>query len=145
RAGYNNANPAKVVEFVEWAEENFPADNTMLVLWDHGNGWHVGGEGADRGGASLHDGSVEQQAGLRRAPFNGSRFHVRSLGPLTHEKNGRSGSGVLGDDSDGEWQLTSNEAIINALGERRFDILAFDACNMAHSECLYEYAEIADW
>jgi hypothetical protein len=26
-------------DFVEWGMDNFPADNNILILWDHGGGW----------------------------------------------------------------------------------------------------------
>lgn len=29
-----------LVDFVRWAHENYPAEHYMLVLWDHGSGWH---------------------------------------------------------------------------------------------------------
>jgi hypothetical protein len=45
RAGYNSADPANLANFITWAEANFPAQHTMLVLWDHGNGWLPGDDG----------------------------------------------------------------------------------------------------
>jgi hypothetical protein len=45
RAGYNSADPANVAAFVDWAEANFPAQHTMLVLWNHGSGWLPGDDG----------------------------------------------------------------------------------------------------
>ena len=35
----NMADPATLTSFVNWATENYPAENYLLVLWDHGNGW----------------------------------------------------------------------------------------------------------
>jgi hypothetical protein len=40
--GYNSARTYSVVQFLEWAEQNFPAQHTMLVLDDHGTGWLPG-------------------------------------------------------------------------------------------------------
>ncbi|MEW5748321.1 MAG: PKD domain-containing protein [Candidatus Thermoplasmatota archaeon] len=31
--------PATLADFVAWASANHPAENYMLVLWDHGGGW----------------------------------------------------------------------------------------------------------
>ena len=29
-----------LVDFVRWAVQNYPAEHYMLVIWDHGSGWH---------------------------------------------------------------------------------------------------------
>ena len=31
-------NPDTLADFIRWGTENYPAEKTMLVLWDHGNG-----------------------------------------------------------------------------------------------------------
>lgn len=31
-----------LIEFGNWAKENFPADNYMLIVWNHGDGWYKG-------------------------------------------------------------------------------------------------------
>ena len=33
------ADPETITSFLIWARENFSADNTVLILWDHGSGW----------------------------------------------------------------------------------------------------------
>ncbi len=43
--------PTVLAEFVLWAEENYPAERTALVLWDHGDGWAFTGSPA-RGAVS---------------------------------------------------------------------------------------------
>jgi len=108
RTGYNSADPANVLAFVEWCETNFPAEHSMLVLWDHGDGWLV------------------------------------STGMAGAGSGDRGTSAILGDDTDGDEEMTNNDAIAAALSEYHFDVLAFDACNMAHLEALYEYRELAD-
>ncbi len=35
----NMGDPGTLVNFVQWARQNFPADHYALVLWDHGGGW----------------------------------------------------------------------------------------------------------
>jgi hypothetical protein len=35
--------PASLTDFIEWAIGNYPADNYVLVLWDHGSGWRNDG------------------------------------------------------------------------------------------------------
>jgi hypothetical protein len=30
----------ELVKFAKWANENYPAKRTFIVVWNHGNGWH---------------------------------------------------------------------------------------------------------
>ncbi|MGQ9535057.1 MAG: clostripain-related cysteine peptidase [bacterium] len=36
--------PNTLANFGTWAKANYPANNYLLVLWDHGDGWREGGE-----------------------------------------------------------------------------------------------------
>jgi len=44
----NMASPENLADFVTWSQENYPADNYMLILSDHGGGWR--GALADQSG-----------------------------------------------------------------------------------------------
>lgn len=48
REGYYSAYTANVVQFVDWAGSNFPADHTALVLFGFGDGWRTWGTGDER-------------------------------------------------------------------------------------------------
>ena len=37
----NHGDPQTLIDFVNWAKENYPADNYALVLWNHGGGWRL--------------------------------------------------------------------------------------------------------
>lgn len=111
-ANYNSADPAHVLEFINWAQTNFPATHNALVLWDHGDGWMPGWKGV----ASLRGWQANRRA-----------------------------SGLLADDRNGAAMLTDNEYIAQVLSGKHFDLLCFDACNMAHIEALYDYRGLADW
>ena len=45
RAGYNSADTVNIEAFLDWADANFPASHTMLVIWNHGDGWLPGSDG----------------------------------------------------------------------------------------------------
>jgi hypothetical protein len=38
--------PAVLADFLAWGAENYPSDHRILVLWDHGDGWSLGPQGA---------------------------------------------------------------------------------------------------
>ncbi len=142
RSGYNSADPDNVRNFVNWCNTNFPAEHSCLVLWDHGNGWRLGGSG-ERPVSSIGPlPEVTRSVNPLSRPLKlRSREELRNQRPAWS----RDASGVLADDSDGPLDLTSNQAIVTALGGLHFDIIAFDACNMGHVESLYEYRNLADW
>jgi hypothetical protein len=35
----NTGDPQNLTEFIIWAEQNYPAENYALILWNHGSGW----------------------------------------------------------------------------------------------------------
>lgn len=44
----NMADPQTLIDFVDWAMTNYPADHYFLALWDHGKGWEgIAVDGAD--------------------------------------------------------------------------------------------------
>jgi hypothetical protein len=51
------ADPETITSFLTWAGDNFPADNTILIMWDHGNGWDKA-DGSDRVGSSRESQAV---------------------------------------------------------------------------------------
>lgn len=57
----------------------------------------------------------------------------------------RQASGILGDYTDGGFVLTDNTGVAQALSGLHFDLLCFDACNMAQIEALYDFRHTADW
>jgi len=130
RAGYDSADPAHLAEFVQWAADNFPADHIILDLWDHGDGWHRSTSGV-----------VDGNAGKDARP----RYPVKRLAKMGLLE-GRHSSGILGDDTDsGTYYLTANDEIVGALSAFHFDMLLFDACNMANVEALFDFRSLCDW
>jgi hypothetical protein len=37
----NHGDPQTLIDFVNWAKENYPAENYALILWNHGGGWRL--------------------------------------------------------------------------------------------------------
>jgi Clostripain family len=130
REGYNSADPAHVAEFVQWAADNFPADHTILCLWNHGDGWHRSTSGV-----------VNANAGKDARPHY-PIARLRKQGVY----RGRQASGILADDTDsGTFYLTTNHSIVDALSGHHFDMVLFDACNMGNLESLFDFRGTCDW
>lgn len=61
----DSGDPSTVEDFVRWGLENWPAQHTMLVLWDHGDGWSFAPEEPETKAISYDDtsGTVLSVAG----------------------------------------------------------------------------------
>ncbi|ALN89090.1 clostripain family protein [Lysobacter gummosus] len=94
-----------LAEFIKWGTEKYPAKRTMLVIWNHGQGF-------------------------RAAPSQKS----------THRS-------VSFDDQTGNALYNADvaAAIKTALGDKKLDIVSFDACLMAMIEPAYELRNRADF
>lgn len=42
--GVDMGSPSTMLDFINWAKTNYPADRYALVVWNHGNGWRRGVE-----------------------------------------------------------------------------------------------------
>ncbi|MBU6996839.1 MAG: hypothetical protein HXS41_11320 [Theionarchaea archaeon] len=108
----NMGNPTTLANFVTWARTNYPADNYLLVLWDHGDGW---------------------KTRLTQITSKGRITSVQKREPL---------KGVCHDDTDGDYLTmpdlrTALDACTGG-GANPLDVIGFDACLMAMLEVNYE-------
>lgn len=56
----------QLVDFANWAQDNYPAKHTFLVVWNHGSGWHnIMNQinGLTRGGIGIQDISSDDRTG----------------------------------------------------------------------------------
>jgi hypothetical protein len=65
--GYDSSHPQHVLEFLQWAQQ-FPAEHSLLVLWDHGNGWRQGW----KEGASARAGASHAPSGMLKDDADGT-------------------------------------------------------------------------
>jgi hypothetical protein len=141
RAGFDSSNPAKLREFVDWVNTNFPAQHSALIVWDHGDGWVVGNKSFS--GLTPQQRKAAKEAAARRL----TQAYQRAYGVNQRKHAGsRRTSGCMVDESDGNNidSLTDNSAIAAALQGCHFDVLGFDACNMGQLEALYDYRNLAN-
>lgn len=138
----DSGDPETLISFCRWAMEDYPADNVMLVLSNHGTG------------------PIDPPSGKVINPselffFNPliNKFELdRSIGFLdlisTMEKEQR---GICWDDSTGNYLTNQKlDAALNTvckecLGNKKFSIIGFDACLMSTIEItniIKKYADI---
>lgn len=108
----NMGNPTTLSNFVNWAQTNYPANNYLLVLWDHGSGWK------------------SQSATITK---KGTVTAIQKEEPV---------KGVCYDDTNNDHLSTPdlNTALntITGAGVNPVDVVGFDACLMAMIEIDYE-------
>ncbi len=112
--GATNMGDAKsLVDFVRWGRKTYPAKRTMLVIWNHGQGWRA-----------------PPEAGVPPAepavPHGGHRY-------VSNDD----------DTGDKLYNRAIQDALADLLGDERIDLLAFDACLMAMIETAYAFRGVA--
>jgi hypothetical protein len=124
------ADPANLADFVRYGKDNYPADNYLLVLWDHGNGWPE----------SL------QQCGRGRDP---NRRDSGSCPRITLDTQGSSALAIMTDWSSGRalgvaggGLKAAMDGVRSVLG-KKVAILGLDACLMQMLEVAYEVKDDA--
>lgn len=118
--GYNPS--AELVNSMQWAVKNYPADHYGLILWDHGSG------------------SLDFAQGSTKTI--GTTWHWLNLLPCY------AGRGILYDDSQKtcltNQGLTSALQTIKKLLGKNLDLIAMDACLMAMVEVSYQMKGLVD-
>jgi hypothetical protein len=112
--GVTNMGDAQtLVDFVRWGRKTYPAKRTMLVIWNHGQGWRAPTEeGVTPAGPAV--------------PHGGHRYVSKD-----------------DDTGDKLYNRAIQDALANLLAGERLDLLAFDACLMAMMETAYAFRGVA--
>lgn len=79
--------PQTLSDFLSWAKDAWPADRTVLILWDHGNGWDQGDGPSD----------PSSKTRVRRSMFNDEDNNGRNAPYLSNHriKNAIQKSGIV--------------------------------------------------
>jgi len=135
----NTGDPKRLMDFVKWGVQNYPADHYVLVLWNHGQGWDDTDIYAD-----------ERHRRLRRLASGRIRhafFHTpvrRVLKSATRDPQARA---ILLDDDAKDF--LDNQEMKKVLADtkkrlkRKLDVLGMDACLMSMAEVAYQIHESA--
>jgi hypothetical protein len=141
----NTGDPRELARFISWALQEYPAERTALVLWNHGSGWKEDDvyKVAQRLG-SLRAG---REALLR--PLVARLAQRRKRPPLfAPTLNAILARGIGYDDTscdfldNAEMQQALSQGLL-ATGVAAIDVLGFDACLMQMLEVAYQVRQVA--
>lgn len=110
----NMGDARTLAAFVAWGREKYPAKRTMLVIWNHGQGWRLP---RPDGAPPRPEGPVVQ--GGYRSVSNDD------------------------DTGDKLYNRAIQDALTELLGDERIDVISFDACLMAMVETAYALRDVA--
>jgi hypothetical protein len=160
-------------DFVVWARATYPAKHYMLVLWDHGDGWRLLNTVKLKGDtATLAAIKKTRQANVAAAGSLKERFQALELRKNSYLKASnvetiqpgvrvQPSFGITPFDSivDAPYRAISNDhtsdgdklynrevqdALAEALGGLKLDVIGFDACLMSMVETAYAMREVAN-
>jgi cysteine peptidase C11 family protein len=143
----NMGAPKTLEEFVRWGVSQYPAKHYFLILWDHGQGYRVflrsllarqrlllASRGLETKDAlsSLRAASVQLRnaSGVATEENRTAPFRSAPGDPYRSVSNDETDNNVL-------YNREVVEALTNALGDRKLDLVGFDACLMAMVETAY--------
>ncbi|WP_248635305.1 clostripain-related cysteine peptidase [Desulfatibacillum aliphaticivorans] len=132
--------------FVETAFTDFPAENNVLVIWDHGNGWYSEPESKT---LTADDTSTATQGTHVELPIPSqvaARLSSKKAAVFDAAEKNREYKGVSYDDSSAGDYLGLTE-LSGALEQAGVivDVLAIDACLMGTVEVAYELKDVANF
>lgn len=145
-----------LAEFVTWGRSKFPAKRTMLIIWDHGQGWRL----------FLRNMLKMQRALIkeRTTPVKDDPVSLRGAAALWRDATGvasekgqtapfRSAPGatyrsVSRDETDVNDVLYNREvedALKTALAGEKLDVIGYDSCLMSMVETAYSLRDIGHY
>ncbi len=131
----NMGDPETLREFVSWGMNQFPANHYILVLWNHGDGWHTRINQYIQGLANVKE-KIEKE---------GSTPQLQREALQLSKKIALATKAVCWDDTDGGDALTIKECREALEGlTSKIDIIGFDACLMGMIEVAYEIKDVGE-
>lgn len=135
----NTGNPESLTAFTTWAKDHFPAEQTALVIWNHGTGPKNLPPDFDYSAIRSADRDA-LAATVGRALFK------TTIQKLAARQPGMRGVALDATDRDYLDNLELQAALARMPGEGpRVDLLGFDACLMNCVEIAYQMREVARW
>ncbi len=120
-------------KFVDFATKNFPAQQTLHAIWNHGSGIYRNG--------------VNHRAANGFGPVGNFFDTIAGGGESGQKARGNVSKVFASDDSGSEMHLKDVQTFIGPANRnlnRPVDIVGFDACLMQHIETAYQYKGLAN-
>lgn len=124
-------------DFVNWGHKNYPAKHTMLVIWDHGQGWRR------RNALNIRVDRTALNRIIRRRVAVRDRLGIDELGshdPIPDDSHINGSFRYVSHDEDTGDKLYNREiqdALAALTADAKLDVIGFDACLMAMVETGY--------
>lgn len=142
----NMGDPAVLAAFVDYVKAYFPATNTMLVIWNHGDGWRSKTSSQNIPTILLQKEIMLTSSRKEKTPFS-SIFTLPEketiLPSVVSAKRNDVLKGISWDASSGD-ELYNSE-VRTALTGKGITILGADACLMGMLETAYEWRSLAEY
>ena len=140
RGDLNTGRVATLVDFVDWAVFNFPAERYALVLWGHGSGHD------DQDVYRLARGDISPRLAARLAQDR-IGFFGRTRRAMFERNGPNKGFGfdsTAADFLDNRELKRAITSVVKKIG-KPLDLLGFDACLMANMEVAYQLRGLVTW
>lgn len=143
----NMGDPAVLAAFVDYVKAYFPATNTMLVIWNHGDGWR-----SRTSSQKVPTIIIRKEVTITSSRTEETRFssifslpekEVKLPSVVSTTRNDVV-KGISVDTSSGNDELYNSE-VRTALTGKGITILGMDACLMGMLETAYEWRSLAEY
>jgi hypothetical protein len=130
----NTGDPKNLIDFVGWAAKNYPAERSLLVLWNHGQGWDD---------TDIFAGErMRRHRRLADRPIRHALFHAPVRRMLKQADRSPTTRAILIDENAKDFldnrEMKKVVAAAAKLLKRKLDILGMDACLMSMAEVGYQ-------
>ncbi len=149
----NMGDGASLTSFVKWGMASHPAKKFMLVIWNHGQGWRIGNmqpiplRNRQTVLASREILLKRQTLGYS-TESQGAMFEAALVDPTPIPPTVSIPGAVryVSSDDDSNDHLYNQElaeSLVEAIGDRKLDVIGFDACLMGMIETAYAVKDVA--
>jgi hypothetical protein len=145
----NMGDPNVLKSFVSWGKDTYPAQNYMLIVWNHGQGWRLMLAQAQKEGeraiaakrAQMAQEDKMQPAGDVQSTRNADRLAPPDRLQSIIVPNVSTVKSISNDDTDKD--VLYNSEMQNALSGSNLAVIGFDACLMSMVETAYALRKVA--
>ncbi len=136
----DSGSPQALIDFVDWAAHDYPADRYALVLWNHGSGWEP--SEIDRIARQVNAHAYNPREASERSASPLGKVFFRSTLETIFRRPSASERAICSDDGTGH-SLDTVElgkvlaSAMDILGQP-IDLLGMDACLMCNLEVSYQ-------